>query len=122
MATETTPFDAAKYLTTPEAQADFLRDALETGDAGYIAHALSAIARACGDEGAPKADLSPAEIRKRQKAVDFSRASVKLEGFAPSAAYEIEAARYVSGEIDIAELTRRTHEIAKKIKRRAGSA
>lgn len=41
-----TPFDAAKYLGRPEAQAELLQDALETGDAGYIAHALSVIARA----------------------------------------------------------------------------
>lgn len=116
MTIETTPFDAAKYLTTPEAQAVLICDALATGDAGYIAHALAVIARARGDDGTPKGELSPDEIRKRQKAVDFSRASVKLEGFAPSAAYEVEAARFVSGEIDMAELTRRTHAIAAKIR------
>ena len=48
MTTETTPFDAARYLGTPEAEAVFLRDALETGDAGYIAHALGVIVRARG--------------------------------------------------------------------------
>lgn len=48
MTVETTPFDAAKYLGTPEAQEEFLRDALESGDAGYIAHALGVIARAQG--------------------------------------------------------------------------
>lgn len=36
MATGTTEFDAAKYLSSPEAQAVLLSDALETGDAGYI--------------------------------------------------------------------------------------
>ncbi len=51
MTIETTPFDAAKYLTTPEAQAVFIRDALATGDAGYIAQALAVIARARGDDG-----------------------------------------------------------------------
>lgn len=40
---ETIPFDAATYLDTPERQAVFLRDALETGDAGYIDHALGVI-------------------------------------------------------------------------------
>ena len=44
----TTPFDATKYLADPEAQAIFLRDALETGDAGYIAHPHGVIARARG--------------------------------------------------------------------------
>ncbi|MDQ7262273.1 putative addiction module antidote protein [Paracoccus sp. PS-1] len=48
MTLKTTPFDAAKYLGTPEAQTEFLRDALETGDAGYIAHALGVIVRAKG--------------------------------------------------------------------------
>ena len=36
MATGTTEFDAAKYLSSPEAQAELLTDVLETGDAGYI--------------------------------------------------------------------------------------
>lgn len=48
MTFETTTFDAAKYLGNPEAQAAFLHDALETGDAGYIAHALDVIIRALG--------------------------------------------------------------------------
>lgn len=45
---QTTPFDAARYLTSPEAQAELLSDALESGDAGYIANALGVIARARG--------------------------------------------------------------------------
>ncbi len=48
MPLKTTPFDAAEYIDTPEAQADFLSDALETGNAGYIASALGVIARAKG--------------------------------------------------------------------------
>lgn len=48
MTTKTIPFDAAEMLDTPEAQAEFLSDALESGDAGYIAHALGIIARARG--------------------------------------------------------------------------
>jgi probable addiction module antidote protein len=48
MATKTLPFDPARYLGSPEAQAELLTDALETGDAGYIAHALGVIARARG--------------------------------------------------------------------------
>jgi len=46
--TKTTPFDAAKYIDTPEAVAAFLEDALATGDAGYVAHALGVIARSRG--------------------------------------------------------------------------
>ena len=48
MTIETTPFDAAEYLGDPEAQAVFFQDALETGDTGYIAHALGVIVRAQG--------------------------------------------------------------------------
>ena len=48
MKTQIKPFDAAPYLDTPEAQADLLNDALETGDAAYIANAIGVIARARG--------------------------------------------------------------------------
>jgi len=43
-----TPYDPAAALETDEAIAVFLSDALETGDAGYIAKALGVIARAKG--------------------------------------------------------------------------
>lgn len=48
MPIETTPFDAAEYLDDAESQAELLSDAFESGDAGYIAHALGIIARARG--------------------------------------------------------------------------
>lgn len=48
MATETLPFDAAKYLDTDESCAELLSDAFETGDAAYIAAALGVVARAHG--------------------------------------------------------------------------
>lgn len=48
MATETIPFDAAEYIDTPEAQAELLHDAFETGDPAYIAIALGTVARARG--------------------------------------------------------------------------
>ncbi len=41
-------FDPAEYLTSPEAIAEFMSDALETGDASYIAKALGVVARAKG--------------------------------------------------------------------------
>jgi probable addiction module antidote protein len=47
--TETfTEFDPAEHLTSPEAIAEFMSDALETGDAGYIAKAMGVVARAKG--------------------------------------------------------------------------
>ncbi|MGI9128249.1 MAG: addiction module antidote protein, partial [Roseomonas sp.] len=48
MAIKTEPFDPARHLTSPEAQAELLSDAMQTGDAGYIANALGVIARARG--------------------------------------------------------------------------
>ena len=49
------------------------------------------------------APITEAERRKRQEAVNFARASVGLEGFKPSEAVEQQAARFVGGEIDLAE-------------------
>ncbi len=48
MSIETTPFDAAKYLDTPESQAELITDALESGDAKYLTQALGVVARAKG--------------------------------------------------------------------------
>jgi DNA-binding phage protein len=39
-------FDAAKYFTTPESQAELLADAEASGHAGYLANAKQVIARA----------------------------------------------------------------------------
>lgn len=59
MTIETVPFDAAEYLTTAEAQAELISDALESGNANYVAHALGVVARAQGmSELAEKAGLS----------------------------------------------------------------
>ena len=56
----TVPFDAATYLTTPEARDEFLRAALETEDVEFIAHARDMIARAAATEnGKPRGDGSP---------------------------------------------------------------
>ena len=41
-----TEFDPAEYLSTPEAIEEPMRDALETGDANYIAKAMEVVARA----------------------------------------------------------------------------
>ena len=45
---KTEPFDAARYLTSPEAPEELLNDALASGDAGYVAQTLGVIARARG--------------------------------------------------------------------------
>jgi probable addiction module antidote protein len=44
----TIAFDAAEYLDSPQAIADYLSEALETGDAEFIAQAIGTVARAQG--------------------------------------------------------------------------
>lgn len=46
MATETKPFDAAEYLSSPEMRAEYLRAALEDGHEAVIATVLRDIAQA----------------------------------------------------------------------------
>ena len=48
MALKTIPFDAAKHFESAKAQAELITDALETGNAGYIAAAIRTVARARG--------------------------------------------------------------------------
>ncbi|MBD3762483.1 addiction module antidote protein [Rhizorhabdus sp.] len=48
MAIELLPYDSADYFKEPEDQADLIHDAIESGDAGYLAHALGVVARARG--------------------------------------------------------------------------
>ena len=48
MARKLTNYDPAEDLTSKEAIAIFLAEALKTGDAAYIAHALGVAARAKG--------------------------------------------------------------------------
>ena len=45
---KTEAFDAAHYLTSPEAQAELLNDALGSGNAACVAHAFGVVARARG--------------------------------------------------------------------------
>ena len=45
---EVSRLDAAEYLDSPEAQAEYLSAAFETGDAAHIKQALSTLARARG--------------------------------------------------------------------------
>jgi probable addiction module antidote protein len=45
---KTEAFDAARYLTSAEAQAELLNDALASGNAVYVANAFGVIARARG--------------------------------------------------------------------------
>jgi len=51
---ETTRFDAAEYLDTPERQAAYITAALETGDLAFVRDALGLVARAQGMAGVAK--------------------------------------------------------------------
>ncbi|WP_370930996.1 addiction module antidote protein [Bartonella sp. DGB1] len=42
---EITPFDTSKYFKTEESQEILLQDAIDSGDSGYLAHALGIIAK-----------------------------------------------------------------------------
>jgi probable addiction module antidote protein len=48
MPLETSPYDSAEYLDTAEAVVAYIDEAFQTGDAGFIAHALGVAARARG--------------------------------------------------------------------------
>ena len=48
MAEKLTTYDPAEDLVSEEAIATFMAEAFETGDAGYIAHALGVVARSKG--------------------------------------------------------------------------
>lgn len=48
MTLKTTPFDAAEYLTSPEAIAAYLNDAIANGEAEDLIAALGTVARAKG--------------------------------------------------------------------------
>ena len=42
------PYDAAKYLDSDEAVAEYITEALQTGDAELISHAIGVVAKARG--------------------------------------------------------------------------
>ncbi|HEY4251068.1 MAG TPA: addiction module antidote protein [Roseomonas sp.] len=65
MALKTEIFDAADYLKTPEAQAEYLSIALEDGDLDRIKRALGTLARAQGmTEVARAADVGAKSLYK----------------------------------------------------------
>jgi probable addiction module antidote protein len=62
---DTTRFDAAEYLDTPERQAAYVTAALETGDPAFVRDALGVVARARGmAEIAKSAELNRESLYK----------------------------------------------------------
>jgi DNA-binding phage protein len=62
---KTEPFDAARYLKSPESRAELLNDALASGDAGYVAHARKVIVRARAMTPIGSAKASPTNPTSR---------------------------------------------------------
>lgn len=81
--------EAARINHTPAAQVlrDFMRNYVEATRARTPAND----------------SISRDEHERRLKAVNYARASVGLEGFKPTPAAEALAARFVSGEISMAD-------------------
>lgn len=62
---KTRPFDAARYLDTREAQAEYLTAALDTGDPAFVRMALATLVRAHGMHATAKgADATLQAFRK----------------------------------------------------------
>ena len=82
--------DAAKQDQLPAAQV--LREFMRT----YVNQSRE---RAANDA------ISPAEKRRRERAVAFARGSVNLEGLTPSSAAELAAQRFIDGMSPLSEFT-----------------
>lgn len=59
------------------------------------------------DLGGLGGSLSAGERSRRQRAVNFARASIELEGFAIGTEGERDAAQFIGGKIDLEEFIRR---------------
>jgi hypothetical protein len=73
---ETVPFDAAVYLTDAEAQLELLTDALQSGDAGYIAAAIGTVAREAGVSSPPdrrSGFARPSPTARKRRSCRFAR-------------------------------------------------
>jgi len=63
-------FDAAEHLTSPEAQAGLLADAVESGNTSYLAVALGTIARARGMTSVAKEAVVTREALSKALSMD----------------------------------------------------
>lgn len=88
MAEKILPYDPAESLTTPEAVEYFVNDALESGDAAYIAHAIGIAARArgmtkiAGDTGLAREALYRSFSEEGNPSLKSTIAVLKSLGFA----------------------------------------
>jgi probable addiction module antidote protein len=62
---KTRTYDTAEYLDTPEMIAEYLNEAIETGDAEFVTRAIGTVARARGMTAIAEAAGVPREILYR---------------------------------------------------------
>ena len=70
--------DVSEFIDTPEAEATLLADAFDSGDIGYITHALGIIARARGMTQVAAMPASLARRSTRLSAASATRLSTLL--------------------------------------------
>ena len=96
-------FDGFWWVRGPYSNRQVLREFMRE----YVAHVRQ------GRTGKDSV-ITPAEQGRRQNAFHSALASVGLEGFTVPVEYEIQAKRFIEGEVEFAELTKAVHEQAKK--------
>jgi uncharacterized membrane protein len=68
------------------------------------------------DKKEPRAPLSPEELARRRKSIDFARASVEMSGFSTDDEYREIEERYVKGEIDLEDLAAYSENLVEDIR------
>ncbi|MEQ1952020.1 addiction module antidote protein [Mesorhizobium sp. CN2-181] len=90
MPLKTYPFDGSRYLDDDESQRELLADALETGNAVYIADAIGVVARARGmasiaqEAGIPREKLYEALVDDTDPDLETLLDVLKRLGIEPS--------------------------------------
>ncbi|AYG59788.1 putative addiction module antidote protein [Rhizobium jaguaris] len=88
------PYDPAEALTSNDAVDEFMRDAFESGDAGYIAHALGIVARAKGMTGIAKETGMAREALYRSFASDGNPTLKSVLALMQSLGFELTVKRH----------------------------
>ncbi|WFU07752.1 putative addiction module antidote protein [Rhizobium sp. CB3090] len=88
------PYDPAEALTSNDAVDEFMRDAFESGDAGYIAHALGVVARSKGMTGIAKETGMAREALYRSFAPDGNPTLKSVLAMMQSLGFELTVKRH----------------------------
>lgn len=79
----------------------------------YVDQSRDCVPAATADE------IASAELRHREEAWEFARASVALEGFEPTAAFEAAARELVAGNVTVAEFMEKNIHIEQRDDKKA---